>query len=199
MGVPRWFILLAGPNGAGKSTFASRFLPSLFEDVPFINVDELARAMVPTAPNPDFAAGREAIRRIESFIDQKRNLIVETTLSGRGHLNRLDRLRSAGWRTAMIYLSLRSPEDALLRIAQRVLAGGHDVPANIVRRRFRRSLDNVAEFARRVDVTIVLDNSEESPRLIAIGHKGHVELLDRERHPELTSRLAQLSRGSVPE
>ncbi len=72
MGVPRWFILLAGPNGAGKSTFASRFLPSLFEDVPFINVDELAGAMVPTAPNPDFAAGREAIRRIESLVDQTR-------------------------------------------------------------------------------------------------------------------------------
>ena len=50
MGNAPWLVILAGPNGAGKMTFAKRFLPKLFPDFPFINVDDLARAVIPDTP-----------------------------------------------------------------------------------------------------------------------------------------------------
>lgn len=189
-GTSSWLILIAGPNGAGKTTFASRFLPALTEALPFINVDDLAHAMVPGTPTPDFSAGRLAVERIERFIAERRSFVIETTLAGRQHVNRLRRLRGDGWKSLLIYLGLRSPEDALRRVAQRVRAGGHDVAPPIVCRRFERSLDNLAVCAGIVDLALVLDNSGKTPLLIAVARNGEIELIASDRLPEVTARLA---------
>ena len=194
-----WLILLAGPNGAGKSTFAKQFLPALVGDVPFINVDDVSRAVPTTPPLSAVAVGRQAVQRIERLMAQRSSLVIETTLSGQAHLNRVRRARRDGWKTAMIYLGLRTPEDALHRVAERVGAGGHDVAEHVVRRRFYRSLDNLPDCIRLVDIGVILDNSARVPETVASSQNGIVEILDTARLPEVTIRLASLGRSnSVP-
>ena len=53
-----------------------------------------------------------------------------------GLARRLDRLRQAGYRVHIRHLWLPTAELALARVAEQVRAGGHDVPAEAVRRRF---------------------------------------------------------------
>jgi predicted ABC-type ATPase len=67
----------------------------------------------------------------------------------------------------MFYLWIPGPELALLRIRQRVKKGGHDVPARDVRRRYRRTLQNLFDLYRPfVDKLRLFDNSTDDPRLI---------------------------------
>jgi len=52
-------------------------------------------------------------------------------------------LHARGYRVCLYYLWVPSPERALMRIHNRVQAGGHDVPDADVRRRYIRSLSNL--------------------------------------------------------
>jgi len=47
-------------------------------------------------------------------------------------------LRATGYLPHIVYFWLPSPEVALLRVRQRVLAGGHAVPEETIRRRYTR-------------------------------------------------------------
>src|SRR5258708_28287988 len=154
-----WLWLVAGPNGAGKTTYA-RSLSS--------EVDELVRpdliALQLSSEHPEHVAlraGRLAIARIKSLLEQKRSFAVETTLSGRFHLEVVKEAKSAGWNVGIVYIVLRTPTIAIARVRLRKLTGGHDVPAPDIRRRFRRSLANLASIYRVADKLIFLDNSSQ--------------------------------------
>ncbi|MEW6265242.1 MAG: hypothetical protein AB1641_19365 [Thermodesulfobacteriota bacterium] len=67
----------------------------------------------------------------------------------------------------MIFLQLPSVEVALARVAARVAQGGHDVPAETVRRRYKSGLDNFENvYKLLVDVWLHFDNAGETPILI---------------------------------
>jgi predicted ABC-type ATPase len=152
-----WLWLLAGPNGAGKSTYA----PVLSSDVEeIVRPDELAYGLSPTAPeNAAVRAGRLAINRIENLLKERRSFAVETTLSGRFHLDLAVRARNAGWNVGVLYIGLRSPRLAVERVRLRQLMGGHHVPITDIRRRYSRGLKNLAVLWRTASRIIVLDNS----------------------------------------
>jgi predicted ABC-type ATPase len=65
--------------------------------------------------------------------------------------------------------SAENVEINLARIRNRILAGGHDVPQEDVRRRYERSFKNLPIAIKRADHTILFDNStEEGYRLVTI-------------------------------
>src|SRR5271156_2291759 len=138
-----WIWLIAGPNGSGKSTYA----PNLSSEVDeIVRPDEIAFELSPKDPDRvALRAGRRAIGRIESLLEQKRSFAVETTLSGKFHLDAAKRAKSAGWNVGIVYIGLTSPTVAIARVRLRKLGGGHNVPAADVRRRYRRSLVNLNE------------------------------------------------------
>lgn len=73
----------------------------------------------------------------------------------------------------LILLYLSSVELAIERVAERARSGGHDIPEEIIRRRFRRGLDNFRNLYFPVaDFFVVYDNSQEFPEMIARGHNG---------------------------
>jgi predicted ABC-type ATPase len=59
----------------------------------------------------------------------------------------------------IIYIGLRSPNLAVTRVGLRHLMGGHYVPTADVRRRYSRSLKNLAEIYPTANRVLVLDNS----------------------------------------
>jgi len=172
--------IIAGPNGAGKTTFATRFLPTYAKCIHFINPDLIARGLSPF--DPDIAlirAGRLVAERIREMRDARVDFAFETTLSGRAYLRVIADLRAAGYRIHMFYLWIPGPELALLRIRERVEKGGHNVPAQDVRRRFRRTLDNLFQLYRpHLDSLRLFDNSTSEPALVFEDDQGQTTVYD---------------------
>jgi predicted ABC-type ATPase len=152
-----WLWLVAGPNGAGKSTFAPQLSAAITQ---IIGPDAIAEQLLPIAPEKAaLPAGREAIRHIRESLKARRSFAIETTLSGRFHLQIAQNARSQGWNVGLVYIGLRSAELAIHRVQQRTRTGGHHVPAVDVRRRYKRSLRNLPYFFTLADALFVLDNS----------------------------------------
>jgi predicted ABC-type ATPase len=83
------------------------------------------------------------------------------------------------------------PEDySVARVAQRVAAGGDDVPEDKIRSRYHRLWDNVVAMIELASSAEVFDNSGEGPITIAIFVDG--ELVGRARWPSwMPPALAQ--------
>ena len=70
------------------------------------------------------------------------------------------------------FLSLPNPEIAVARVRNRVREGGHDVPDEVVRRRFHAGWRNFQEIYQDiVDHWALYDSSGGFPRVIAEGWK----------------------------
>ena len=160
--------IIAGPNGAGKTTFALEFLPRNAGCTHFINADLIAAGLAPLAPERElFAASRLVLRELETRISARDSFAFETTLAGRTYLRLVERLRLQGWRVELIYLALPSAEMSALRVAERVVHGGHNIPQADILRRFPRSLRHLLEdFSPRVDRCTCFMNHAVRPVLV---------------------------------
>jgi predicted ABC-type ATPase len=165
-------IIIAGPNGAGKTTFAREYLPKEAGFPDFINVDLIAQGLSPFAPdNAALQAGKIMLAEIARKVSRRESFAFETTLSGRNYARHIPRWRRAGYRVKLIFLSLPSAELAIERVKSRAAQGGHDVPPEVVRRRFDTGLRNFrAIYCRIVDRWVLYDGSTRPPRLIATGN-----------------------------
>jgi predicted ABC-type ATPase len=161
-------LILAGPNGAGKTTFAREFLPNEANCPIFVNADLIAAGLSPFDPEAAaFRAGRLMLEEIGHHAAAGRSFAFETTLSGLTYARMIPRWRAAGYAVDLTYLSLASPDEAISRVAKRVQQGGHDVPSEVVRRRFsvgRRNFETI--YRPLVDSWRLFDNSGDRPRLL---------------------------------
>ena len=163
-------VVLAGPNGAGKSTSAARLLRGALTVAEFVNADTIAHGLSAYRPEAAaVAAGRVMLERLRFLARERRDFAFETTLAGHSHARWLRELRSSGYRAHLIFLSLPDPDLAVARVAERVRRGGHHVPEDVVRRRFRAGLKNLlGQYPDTVDSWQVYDNAGlAGPRLIA--------------------------------
>jgi predicted ABC-type ATPase len=174
--------VVAGPNGAGKSTFARLFLPEYADCREFVNADLIAAGLSPFNPESlALQAGKLMLRRIEALAETRADFGFETTLAGKSWVPFLQRLREQGYRLHIFFLWIPGPDLALARIAERVRAGGHSVPEEVVRRRFRRGLRNFfGLYAPLVDAWLILDGSREEPALAVFSVAGMQIVFDRD-------------------
>ncbi len=167
MSADKKIVIIAGPNGAGKTTFAREFLPFEAGCPVFVNADLIAAGLSPFRPEAvAFRAGRVMLEEIASHVEAGGNFAFETTLAGLTYATMIPKWRSAGYQVKLLYLSLASEEEAIARVALRVRQGGHNIPVDVIRRRFAGSLKNFHEIYRqRVDYWQWFDNSGTVPRL----------------------------------
>jgi predicted ABC-type ATPase len=160
--------VIAGPNGAGKSTFALHYLPDIAKCENFVNADLIAAGLSPINPaSVAIKAGRMVLERIAELSSKGLDFGFETTLAGKHHARTIEDLKGKGYLIVMRYLWIPSTAFAILRIRNRVALGGHHVPAQDVRRRFRRSIQNLfGIFEPLVDELILLNNSISPPEII---------------------------------
>lgn len=160
--------IIAGVNGAGKTTFALEYLAKITECQQFINADLIAAGLSPLAPERELVtASRIFLKEIETRIARRENFAFKRTLSGRGYLQLIDRLRNDNWQVNLLYLALPSVEMSISRVAERVANGGHSIPVTAIQRRFPRSLHNLFyEYRQRVDYCLCFMNSQETPELV---------------------------------
>lgn len=132
--------LIGGCNGAGKTTFAREFLPKEVKCLRFLNADEIARGLSPFAPGAAAVrAARILLSEIRESLDRRESFALESTLSGITYRNLLERALRIGYEIEIHYLWLSDAIQAVNRVRQRVLKGGHNVPPKDIRRRFKRS------------------------------------------------------------
>lgn len=160
--------IVAGPNGAGKTTFALEYLPNVAGCRQFVNADLIASGMAPLAPEKErVAAARIFLSEIDRYVRAGVDFGFETTLSGRGYLRLIRRLRDSAWRVNLIYLALPGPDVARARVAERVAHGGHDIPDADIERRYFRSLSNLFKhYAPTVDQTVCFLNAGKRPETV---------------------------------
>jgi predicted ABC-type ATPase len=193
------FWLIAGPNGVGKTTFAMKRLEAISGSINFVNFDEIARGLSPLRPAAaEREAARIALSRVDHFIDTGSTFAMETTLSGNLQLRLIERARRAGLEANLLYFSARTPEICIERIARRVAEGGHDVPEDIVRRRFMRSLGNLPAYLVAADLWRVYEASGPTPALAIEGRRTHATYRDaaplRSAHPAVVDIATSLER-----
>jgi predicted ABC-type ATPase len=70
--------------------------------------------------------------------------------------------KSRGWLVVLMYIGIDNPNMNVLRVADRVKLGGHDVPREDILRRYERSLANLTKAAKIVDELILYDNSTDA-------------------------------------
>ena len=164
-------VILAGPNGAGKSTAAPALLHGTLAINEFVNADVIARELSPADPErAAMAAGRVMLARLRELTDRRISFAFESTLASRTLAPWLRDIRASGYDVQVVFLWLPSADFAIERVAGRVRAGGHNVPAETVRRRYRSGLGNFFSlYEPLASAWRFYDSSGPTPRLVAEG------------------------------
>lgn len=158
-------LILAGPNGVGKTTFAREYVRKELGYRHFVNADLIAAGMSPFEPElAAIAAGRVMLSQISHLVKARENFVVETTLSGKGYARHISNWHASGYRVSLIFLSLKSANIAIKRVRNRVKQGGHNIPDDVIKRRFIAGLENFNTIYKDlVDEWQVLDNTNTLP------------------------------------
>ena len=173
-------VVVAGPNGAGKTTIAPYVLRGALGVTEFVNADLIARGL--SGFDPDKAAmtaGRVMLARIHYLAGQRSNFAFETTLSSRTFAPWISRLVREGYEFHLLFFWMSTPEQAIERVRDRVLLGGHNVPEETIRRRYQSGIRNFHELYLPLTTTWRVYNNGEGfpPRLIAAGKSDHVDVM----------------------
>lgn len=154
--------IIAGANGSGKTTLANTLLPEFLLCSEFVNADLIAAGLSPF--NPDsmaMQAGRLMLNRIENLAKAKKDFAFETTLSTRSYAPQIKQWIEAGFAVHLIFLWVRDEEISIARVKKRVEMGGHNIPEAIIRRRYKRGIDNFLNIYKKLVTSWeIYDNSE---------------------------------------
>jgi predicted ABC-type ATPase len=185
-------VVIAGPNGSGKSTAAPRLLQEGLAVSEFVNADAVAIGLSAFRPETAaVAAGRVMLARLKVLASMRVDFAFETTLASRSFAPWLGRLRETGYHVHIAFVSLPDPQLAVERVASRVRAGGHDVPVEVILRRYRAGLYNFFErYAPAADTWQMFDNSGpmESRLVARRSTGGTVQILDSQAWENLQRR-----------
>jgi predicted ABC-type ATPase len=164
--------IIAGCNGAGKTTASYTILPEMLNCKEFVNADSIALGISPFQPDKvAFEAGRVMLQRIDQLINDKVNFAFETTLSTKSYKETIKKARQKGYKIMLLYFWIDSPKLAIDRIKKRVEKGGHHIPDTIVKRRYKRGLENLFSiFIPLCDYWLIIDNRQLQPFNVADGN-----------------------------
>lgn len=153
--------IIAGCNGAGKTSASVTILPEILNCKEFVNADEIARGISPFNPESvAVEAGRLMLQRIEFLLNGDNSFAIETTLATRSYSGLVRKAHQLGFFVQLLFFWLPSPEYAVERVAQRVSEGGHNIPNDVIVRRYFAGIRNLFDiYMPIVDSWMIIDNS----------------------------------------
>ncbi len=165
--------IISGCNGAGKTTASYSVLPDMLNCREFVNADEIAKGLSPFQPDKvAIEAGRIMLSRIKDLINHNTDFAFETTLSTKSYVHFIREAQSKGYFVTLVYFWLNSPELAVERVKTRVIYGGHNIPEDVIRRRYKTGINNLSKLYLPIcDYWLIIDNSEPPFQIIAEGFK----------------------------
>ncbi|MEC4004781.1 zeta toxin family protein [Flavobacterium sp. SUN052] len=174
--------IIAGCNGAGKTTASFTILPEILDCKEFVNADEIAKGLSPFQPEKvAFEAGRIMLERIDNLLKCNYNFAIETTLSTKSYKQKLFLAKENGFNVKLLFFWLPTIEMAINRVAIRVSEGGHNIPKEVIERRYKRGIENLFKiYLPLCDDWALFDNSDKMPVLIAEGIQSETSIKNQE-------------------
>ena len=161
--------IISGCNGAGKTTASFTILPEILNCKEFVNADEIAKGLSPFQPEKvSFEAGRIMLHRINELLVSGENFAFETTLATKSYKSKIELAKKNNYNNVLLFFWLQNVELAIERVRIRVSEGGHNIPTDIIRRRYTNGIKNLFNiYLPIVDEVMIFDNSEGKHELIA--------------------------------
>ena len=147
-------VFAGGVNGVGKSSFTGILKEQRSDLGILIDVNKITAELGGNA----LAGGKAALKKINECIEKGVSFTQETTLSGRRTAATAREVIEKGYRVRLYYIGLDSAEESLLRIANRVRRGGHDISQEDVVRRFGERWEAVEKVLPYCDEAEFYDN-----------------------------------------
>lgn len=169
----KYLYIISGCKGAGKTTASYTVLPEILECREFVNADEIAKGLSPFNPESvAIEAGRLMLLRIDELLARNETFSIETTLATKSYLNLVRKAQARGYQVRLVFFWLESSELAIQRVAERVSKGGHNIPSDVIHRRYKAGISNLFNlFMKEVDLWTIYDNSNNKRVFIAKGGK----------------------------
>jgi predicted ABC-type ATPase len=144
-------------------------LPEILNCHEFVNADNIAKGLSPFRPERvAFEAGRIMLHRIEELMAAKVDFAFETTLATKSYRGKVLKAQEMGYKVTLVFLWLPSPEMAIERVAKRVAEGGHDIPKDVIGRRYVRGITNLLDVYLDIcDEVMVVDGRSSALDTIA--------------------------------
>jgi predicted ABC-type ATPase len=189
---PLRVVIIAGPNGSGKSTLIRQLRADPVFEFPanYINADDIAQRLgsrstampdaIPTQREREDAAFHEARDLRAKYREEGASHAFETVFSHPSTLRDMELLRECGFHVTLYFVTTESSEINVQRVIRRVLAGGHDVPADKIRDRYGRVMRLLPRAAETASQAYIYDASSDVARLVCTIRDGVVRLPD---HP----------------
>lgn len=115
-------------------------------------------------------AGRIMLARIDTLLQDGGDFAIETTLATKSYVSLIKKARAIGYKITLLYFWLSSPHEARQRVATRVSKGGHNIPDDIIERRYYRGLSNLHYLYIPIcDFWIVVNNTNTEPEIVGEG------------------------------
>ncbi len=150
-------IVFAGPNGSGKTTI-TKMAKTVGE---YINADDIKR----TTLCSDLEAALKAEKLREHMIEQKKDFTFETVLSTERNLVLLQKAKEQGYFVRGIYILTANADINVARVNAREAFGGHGVPEDKVRSRYKKALALIPRVVDICDILHIYDNTTEPFRI----------------------------------
>jgi len=171
--------VVAGPNGSGKTSTTEKLLANQWTaDSVYINPDNIAKEKFGDWNSEEaiLKAAKESTRLRYECLENKRSFVFETVFSSQEKLEFLRKAHEVGFFIRFFYVCTENPEINVLRIAQRYLNGGHEVPISKIFSRYYKSLILSAQAIQFVDRAYVYDNSRDNelPQLLYRTSNGNI-------------------------
>lgn len=186
--------IISGCNGAGKTTASYTLLPEVFQCKEFVNADEIAKGLSPFNPEGvAIDAGKVMLQRITDLLEREETFAIETTLASRSINNLVSKAQAKGYSVKLLFFWLNDVNLAVRRVAQRVQEGGHDIPINVIKRRYTAGIRNLFKiYIPHVDNWLIADNSSVPRTLVAEGgSKLKTIVYDKKRYNELLRHVGE--------
>jgi predicted ABC-type ATPase len=107
------------------------------------------------------------LEEIDECVDAGESFAFETTLSGLVYLKKIAVWQAMGYQVKLWFLSLPNEDIAVSRVALRVAQGGHNIPEDVIRRRFKAGLENFYKYySKAVNSWALYDNYGINPKLL---------------------------------
>ncbi|WP_438965214.1 zeta toxin family protein [Flavobacterium sp.] len=183
--------IISGCNGAGKTTASFTILPEILNCKEFVNADEIAKGLSPFQPESvGFEAGRIMLNRINELLEKEITFAFETTLATKSYKSKIIEAKAKVYKVKILFFWLQNVNLACERVKTRVLEGGHNIPTEIIKRRYIRGIKNLFEiYLPLIDDVMIFDNSFGLNEIIAEKHfKGELSIINLEKFNLLKSK-----------
>ena len=159
-------------------------MPEILECKEFVNADEIAKGLSPFQPEKvAFKAGRIMLERVNFLLQSKESFAFETILATKTYNSKLLWAKENGYTIKLLFFWLPTIEMAIERVTLRVSEGGHDIPNDVIARRYKRGIENLFKiYIPLCSEWIFFDNSKNQIEEIANGKCNEIlQILQEEK------------------